>query len=97
MIRVMVELIPFGIEEEAKVIGSMLIANDGTGTQHHGNYVAVFKSGLTDIQEVTVFNHPRARGVWDLVAQTVNSIEDISKDRESLKDYLRRLLKMLKL
>jgi predicted transcriptional regulator YdeE len=38
MLRVTVELVPFGIESNSKEIFTLLIGNDGTGTQEEGNY-----------------------------------------------------------
>lgn len=38
MLRVTIELIPHGIETQAKTIGVVEIINDGTGNQQAGNY-----------------------------------------------------------
>jgi hypothetical protein len=40
MLRVTVELVPLGDESRAEVIGTAIIANDGTGTHSSGNYRA---------------------------------------------------------
>lgn len=40
MIRVTVELLPFGKEEGKKKLSEIHIANDGSGTTERGNYMA---------------------------------------------------------
>lgn len=47
MIRVTVELIPHGVESKKRPIGTMEIANDGTGTVHVGNYKGVLHAEYT--------------------------------------------------
>jgi len=41
MIKVTIELIS-AITRETSILGEILISNDGTGTEHQGNYDAVF-------------------------------------------------------
>ena len=38
MLRVTIELVPFGVETEAKVLGRIGIVNDGSGNLDLGNY-----------------------------------------------------------
>jgi hypothetical protein len=38
MLRVTIELVPYGKEEDKEKIVSLIIANDGTGTKELGNY-----------------------------------------------------------
>lgn len=38
MIRVTVEVVPFGVEQNAHTVGTVYIANDGTGDRDLGNY-----------------------------------------------------------
>ena len=38
MIRVTIELIPFGNEARKRVLGTMVLVNDGTGSAQTGNY-----------------------------------------------------------
>ena len=40
MIRVTIELVPFGVEERKEVLGIVEVANDGTGNRETGNYIA---------------------------------------------------------
>ena len=75
MLRITVELVPFGDETRAEVIGTATIANDGTGTEHSGNYRARihrFSRGknrreLTPMRcRVRGFSR-LAHGPWDLL------------------------------
>jgi len=38
MLRIKIELVPYGKDAWAREIGSVIIANDGTGTHSVGNY-----------------------------------------------------------
>lgn len=75
MIRVTIELIPRGDESKKKNLGVVEIANDGEGTQTHGNYmVRLAKFGKpthTWIKGV-VNNFPRkTKGPYDLLLQAL--------------------------
>lgn len=81
MLRVTVELIPYGIGEP-EVIGTVLIGNDGTSQDPaRGNYIArSFRRGKkldrwTDkgiVRETTVQNYARlSLPVWTLVAKVL--------------------------
>lgn len=55
MLRVTIELVPFGLESRKSTIGVVEIANDGSGDTTTGNY------------EVTLSKEPpiaKKRGVW---------------------------------
>lgn len=47
MIRITIQLIPKGDESRARTLGTMEIANDGTGTQDIGNYDATLHAEYT--------------------------------------------------
>lgn len=67
MLRVTVELVPFGEEAYARKIAEAIIYNDGTGDRDVGNYVAGFcERGY--LGDAAIKNHPRAQSVWALVA-----------------------------
>ena len=38
MLRIKIELVPYGKEDLTRQIGSVIISNDGTGTHTVGNY-----------------------------------------------------------
>lgn len=58
MIRVTVELLPFGQEEGRRILTVFDIANDGTGSSNIGNYKAR-KSPEKPWDEQLVLNYPR--------------------------------------
>ena len=86
MIRVRVELVPFGNEDEAREIGQLVLANDGHGNMFTGNYVFVYADNLNEEREGSVKDFPRKRGVWQLIAECVNS--SLEPDDERLADLL---------
>lgn len=69
MIRVTVEIVPFGRDEWAKRVGTLLIANDGTGDADTGNYVFVRKDDRTGYREGSVSDHAREGSVWDIIGK----------------------------
>lgn len=87
MLRVTIELVPFGDESRAREIGTMLIANDGEGTYAKGNYAYVY--GYTDRRGVrfstgTVKNFYRNQGAWALIKKILvkgNEEETILTDK----------------
>lgn len=40
MLKITIEFLPYGIEENKKIIGTGIIVNDGSGTVETGNYRA---------------------------------------------------------
>lgn len=75
MLRVTIELVPFGDESRAREIGMLLLANDGEGTHESGDYAYVY--GYTDrdvpLARGTVKKFPRSQGAWALVKKILNS------------------------
>lgn len=43
MLRITIEMVPYGVEEAAHKIGLIEIGNDGTGNKQTGNYRCVLK------------------------------------------------------
>jgi len=74
MLRVTIELVPFGVEAEARKIGTMVIANDGTGSSRVGNYAYAFTYADRDAEVATgtIKNFPRSLGAWSLVRKILN-------------------------
>jgi hypothetical protein len=87
MLRVTIELVPFGDESRAREIGTMLIANDGEGTHAKGDYAYVY--GYTDRRNVrfstgTVKSFYRNQGAWALIKKILvkgNEEETILTDK----------------
>ena len=69
MIRVTVELVPFGRDEYAKRIGTLLIANDGTGSVDVSDYVWVARDDMSGHHEGRVSGHDRQSNIWQLIAK----------------------------
>lgn len=70
MLRVTVEIVPFGDEERKRTLGSMTIINDMTGDLKSGNYSCEITSyDWTRNKDVTVKvkGHPRMLGFWKLL------------------------------
>ena len=70
MLKITVELLPYGREEGKRLLGAMLIANDGTGTPEVGNYVATMHSEYTGkkprVARLRNFKR-RKQSCWSLV------------------------------
>ncbi|HEX9391511.1 MAG TPA: hypothetical protein VF928_09390 [Usitatibacteraceae bacterium] len=78
MIRVTIQMLPGGDESKARNLGTIEIANDGTGTISRGNYMArfmkfgrpksIWKTGL-------VRDFPRqSRGPYDLLLRALVAV-----------------------
>jgi hypothetical protein len=90
MLRVTIELVPFGDESRARKIATMLIANDGTGDHRTGNYGYAFQydDRSNDVATGVIKNFPRASGAWSLVKRILNNnsfqiteLTDVLKER----------------
>ena len=72
MLRITVELVPFGQEKYAKNIGTMLVTNDGSGDGRFDSYVYVAKDDRGNQLEGTIEKHDRSMSVWNLIAKCLN-------------------------
>jgi hypothetical protein len=74
MLRVTIELVPFGIEEEAREIGKMVIANDGSRGYGVGDYAYAFTytDRPANVSTGTIKNFTRSLGAWSLVKRILN-------------------------
>ena len=86
MIRVRVDLVPFGNEDEAKEIGQLVLANDGYGNVFTGNYVFVYADNSGNEYEGAVKDFPRNQGIWKLISECLNS--NLEPHDEDLVDKL---------
>lgn len=83
MIVITVELWPGGSPERKELLGTGIIANDGTGTATRGNYRAVFSKRGDTVQDLLKKKIWRAGGVsgfprkqltaWDLLGLALTS------------------------
>lgn len=87
MIAIKVEIWPFGEKREARTIGRMYIANDGSGTRETGNYIIKVTDGseqelesgfefrgLKATSEIKVKSHSRASGFWPIVKRAIDEM-----------------------
>jgi hypothetical protein len=66
MLRVTVDLLPFGEEAHKRTISTFYIANDGTGDSTKGSYMARFHGNL-EWDPSCVKNHSREEPVEKLL------------------------------
>ena len=80
MIRITAELYPKGKAEGRRVLGVIVIANDGTGGSHSGNYdVWACLRTMRSRRQGRVTNFPRAsRHVWRLVFKALKDLYEKS-------------------
>lgn len=77
MIRITVELLPFGLESNKKILGIMEIWNKVTGTTFSGNYgFRIFRKGSKTVwKSGDIEGFPRKRLLsWDLLYRCLHSI-----------------------
>lgn len=70
MIKVTVELFPYGNKDKRQVIAEAVIINDGTGGFEKGNYDV----RLDKLEPIKVRNHLREKGIWALIAQSLKEL-----------------------
>jgi hypothetical protein len=74
MIRVTIEIIPFGVEAKRRKLGEINIINDSTGTPYIGNYrIRYWEEDLETIDK-TVKNHKREDGYLKLLQKCINKL-----------------------
>ena len=66
MLRITVELVPYGRESLSRRIGTLLIANDGSD-----RYVFTGKDDRGNVVEGDVLDHDPSASVWSLVGKCV--------------------------
>lgn len=69
MIRITIELWPYGSQERSRLLGTMDIINDGTGTKERGNYTIRFRDKAGRVfKNSKVKNWPRiSKSIWKLI------------------------------
>jgi len=74
MLRITVELVPFGIEERKRKIGEMVIANVAGGSHSdYESWIAPDDWSHTPALFSEVKEHDRSQSVWELVAKVIKS------------------------
>lgn len=78
MLRVTIELLPYGDETRKRHLGTCEIANDASGTPTRGNYHIRFSrrgKPFSTWKETRVEGFPRKRlGAWDLLFLALRNI-----------------------
>lgn len=94
MLRITVELVPFGDEDRKRQIGEMVIANDG-----HGDYAAwTAPDGWSGepARYGVLLNYDRSQSVWELIRLMLEAIRleqhKVPKAKDSLAQRLKRKL-----
>ena len=67
MLRLTLEMVPFGNEQAKYKIGEMEICNVG-GTNKEGDYTAILSSGK-GVESISYKGFDRSRGAWKLVRE----------------------------
>ena len=74
MLRVTVELVPFGNESKKRVLSRMVIANDGSGTGGYDAWVTADQWTGQPEAYGRVDGHDRSLSVWNLISKLIKSI-----------------------
>jgi hypothetical protein len=82
MVKVTIELCPYGSEENKEVLGTIYISNDGTGTRENGNYNVKIdnehikrKTGIEVEHLYRVESFPRLNlGAYDLLYRALKAV-----------------------
>ena len=74
MLKVTVEILPHGYDDEREVIGEMTIINDGTGNRLMGSYdIEANEAGKETHGRIT--NYFRAQSLWKLLGEAMEEVE----------------------
>jgi hypothetical protein len=93
MLKITIELVPFGNDDETQPIATMLIANEGTSRDYRvGNYAYVYNYAdrPDDPEFGYVKRYSRNDGAWGLVKKCLND-----KYHASSNDTVEHLLERL--
>ncbi len=77
MLRVKLELVPFGQEKMARQIGELRIHNDGSHPDRpeYGNYSVAIDIDGVPYATGCVLNHLRSAGAWALVRKALKAVK----------------------
>lgn len=69
MLRVTVELVPLGIEEEKRIIGNILISNIKTYKDNTADYLVEISDEKNPKKTFICKKHDRNKGFWKLIGK----------------------------
>lgn len=73
MLRVTVDLIPFGDESKKQKLAEMVVINDASRHDGYGNYKIVIKdTDLEKTKKYKIIDHLRSDGFWPLLIQAIS-------------------------
>jgi len=76
MLRVTIEIVPFGIEERAEVLGTIKIGNINTTEDNRADYkYAVWDKDTKELISGKIKGHQREKGFWCLVHRVLGKIK----------------------
>lgn len=75
MLRVRVELVPFGDEDRAKELGQLIIHNKGMVEFGHADYGVINMTPGEEGEYVEDVRHRRDLGAWQLVAKAIKELD----------------------
>lgn len=81
MLRLTLEMVPFGDEERKYQIGEIVIANTG-GTHEIGNYSVLYWNGrkgskgtlMNEDKHVYIDKYDRSKGAWKLAIKAIRGL-----------------------
>jgi hypothetical protein len=96
MIRVTVELVPFGDESRKRKIGEMIVANDLTGNIDYGCYRAYISSDnwTKEPERFTKVNgFDRTKSVWSLISRVIKNLGNFDIENEKDQQFFDKFSK----
>lgn len=86
MLRITIDLVPFGEESESTAIGEMIIGNVKMLPGNYADYVYAYKDNHGVEESGMVHDFNRGAGVWELVKSCLGESNDILS--QDMQDYL---------
>ena len=86
MLRLTIDLVPFGEEEGTEKIGEMIIGNIKMLPENYADYVYGFRDDHGVERYGMVYDFDRSTGVWDLITTCLNA--EHTAVPESLQDLI---------
>ena len=92
MLRITVDLVPYGDEDMAKTIGEMIIGNEHTYANNSANYVYAYRDnrGTEEFGHITKFD--RDEGIWSLLHRC---LDEGNMEYTEFEEVLRSKFKVL--
>ena len=89
MLRITIDVIPFGYKEQMKTLGIMEIINDGSGNIELGNYTVYINPDERG-DKFRIEKFVRKRGFWELITEALLKKEEKDFEEFILNEEKRR-------